>query len=69
MRRCFSREKGVANGQHFAHMTVKPVELQRIVRKVDPVFRSERCASSEDEHRKDPKSANPLLGPMLKLPI
>ena len=28
---------------------------KRIVRKVDPVFRTERCAASEKEHRMDPK--------------
>ena len=34
-------------------------------RKVDPVFRFERCASQERKHRINPKSASPLLGPML----
>jgi diguanylate cyclase (GGDEF)-like protein len=33
--------------------------------KVDPVFRTKRCAALENEHRMSPKSASPLLGPML----
>jgi hypothetical protein len=38
---------------------------ESIVRKSGSGFPRQRCSLSRTKHRMDPKSANPLLGPML----
>jgi hypothetical protein len=55
----------IVNPRRPATRTVRGLSASASCGRVDPVFRPERCAAQGREHRMDPKSANPLLGPML----
>jgi hypothetical protein len=56
----------IVNPRQPATRTVRGLSAGASCGRVDPVFRPERCAAQGREHRMDPKSANPLLGPMIK---